>query len=146
MTIELRRRRRRYMMRNVNPFLLTFTLHQDGPDVCCSPVNFCESSLSAAVIEHLPRLSPVEGPVEQKDLGSLRQGDGVVLVGLQYLRDNTAQPAGPLLQRVLLQQSHLKILLQAQHYTVFALANPGCLLLRTEWTASELCWSHFKTT
>lgn len=83
-------------------------------------------------------LSPVEGPVEQKDLGSFRQGDGIVLIGLQYLWDNTAQPAGPLLQRVLLQQSHLEILLQAQHYPVFTLTNPGCLLLRTEWTVSGL--------
>lgn len=91
-----------------------------------------------SIVEHHLLLSPVEGPVEQKDLGSFGQGDGVVLIGLQHLGDNAAQPAGPLLQRVLLQQSHLEILLQAQHYAVFTLANPGRLLLRTEWTVSGL--------
>lgn len=77
----------------------------------------------------LPLRSPVEGPVEQKDLGGLGQGGGGVLVGLEHLRDNAAQPAGPLLQRVLLQQSHLKVLLQAQHHAVLTLAHPGRLLL-----------------
>lgn len=112
-------------------------IHRDGRNFC-SIINIFYLQ---PLIEHLPLLSPVEGPVEQKDLGSFRQGDGIVLIGLQYLWDNTAQPAGPLLQRVLLQQSHLEILLQAQHYMVFTLTNPGCLLLRTEWTVSGLCSS-----
>lgn len=75
-------------------------------------------------------LSPVEGPVEQKDLGRLWKRDRVVLVGLKQLRDDTIQPGGPLLQSVLLLQSHFKVLLQTLHHAVVALTHPGRLLLK----------------
>lgn len=34
------------------------------------------------LLKRVPLRSPIEGPVEQKDLGGLWQGDRVVLVGL----------------------------------------------------------------
>lgn len=76
--------------------------------------------------------SPIEGPVEQEDLGSFWQGYRVVLVGLQGLGYNTIQPARPLLQGVLLLQCHFKVLLQPLDHTVLTLAHPGCLLLRRD--------------
>jgi len=75
-------------------------------------------------------LSPIKGPVEQEDLGGLRQGGRVVLVGLQGLGDNGVQPGRPLLQRVLLLQRHFKVLLQLLYHPVLTLTYPGCLLLR----------------
>ena len=59
-----------------------------------------------------------------------------MLIGLKDLGDNTIQPGSPLLQGVLLLQSHFKVLLQSLDHTVFTLTHPGCLLLRGAWVDS----------
>lgn len=78
---------------------------------------------------HLIVASPVEGPVEQEGLGGPWQGGWVALIGFERLRDDGIQPGGPLLQRVLLLQGGLEVLLQPLHHAVLALAHPGRLLL-----------------
>lgn len=53
-----------------------------------------------------------------------------MLVGLERLRDDAVQPGSPLLQRLLLLQSHLEVLLQPLHHAVLTLTHPGRLLLK----------------
>lgn len=50
-------------------------------------------------------------------------------MGLEDLRDHVIQPGGPLVQRALLLQGDLKVLLQTLHHALVTLTHPGSLLL-----------------
>lgn len=71
---------------------------------------------------------PVEGPFEQELASSFGEA-GAALVRLQDLSDHVVQPGGPLIQRALLLQGDLKILLQALDHALVTLAHPRSLLL-----------------
>lgn len=66
---------------------------------------------------------PVEGPLEQELACSFGEA-GVALVRLQDLRDHVVQPGSPLVQRALLLQGDLKILLQTLNHALVALTHP----------------------
>lgn len=71
---------------------------------------------------------PVEGPFEQELASSFGEA-GAALVRLQDLSDHVVQPGGPLVQRALLLQGDLKILLQALDHALVTLAHPRSLFL-----------------
>lgn len=73
---------------------------------------------------------PVEGPLEQ-ELASCLGETGASLVWLQDLVDDIVQPGCPLVQRALLLQGHLEVLLQPLDHPLLALTHPGCLLLHS---------------
>lgn len=66
---------------------------------------------------------PIERPFQQELPGCLGEA-GTALVMLQDLSDNVIQPTGPLVQRALLLQGELEILLQLLHHALLALAHP----------------------
>ena len=91
---------------------------QEGKDVLHSVVFlFCCYPASLSL------LLPVEGPLEQELACSLGEA-GAALVGLQDLRHHVVQPGGPLVQRALLLQRHLEVLLQALDHTLVTLTHP----------------------
>lgn len=79
---------------------------------------------------------PVEGPFEQELACSFGEATAA-LVRLQDLRDHVVQPGSPLVQRALLLQRDLKILLQTLNHALVTLAHPRCLLLLDAKTFSE---------
>lgn len=73
-------------------------------------------------------MSPVEGPLQQELACSFGEA-AAALVRLQDLSDHVVQPGSPLVQRALLLQGDLKILLQALDHALVTLAHPRRLFL-----------------
>lgn len=73
-------------------------------------------------------LLPVEGPLQQELACSFGEA-ATALVRLQDLSDHIVQPGSPLVQRALLLQSDLKILLQALNHALVTLTHPRRLFL-----------------
>ena len=70
----------------------------------------------------------VEAPLEQKLSGGMHEAR-LAPVLLQRVIDHVLQPARPLLERVLLLQGGLEVVLEPLHHRRIALADPGGLLL-----------------
>lgn len=66
---------------------------------------------------------PIERPFQQELPGCLGEA-GTALMVLQDLSNNVIQPTCPLIQRALLLQSELEILLQLLYHAFLALAHP----------------------
>jgi hypothetical protein len=71
--------------------------------------------------------APVEAPLEEELARCLRE-TGFAFVGLEGALHDVLQPGGPLLERVLLLQGQLEVVLEAGDDLVVALAHPGGLL------------------